>query len=155
MDTRKPIGGAEVGRPGEEFSWEVELEKKKSEFEEKYPSKIAEGISPITSSQGSEIVKLLRDIKSELKSQKSTIINDQEELSKIQDELIEELSDEMENSPDRYYAISVSEKKIVDSDSSEWDLLDRLGHEKIIKIGDREYLHDDVFVFCPDEIWFE
>jgi len=103
---------------------------------------------------------LLKDIKSGLQPQRMPSEEEQKELSKIQKEkiedgIIEELSGKMEKDPDKHYAISISERKIVASDTSEWDLLNRLGHNEVIKIGPKEYSNNDIFIFCPNEIWFE
>ena len=109
---------------------------------------LGEGTHPMTVSQGNDIIGLLRDIKIELRSQKSPPGRETKDISQLQDEIIEELSDDMEKYPDRYYAVSISERKIVASDNSEWDLLNRLGHKEIIKIGPKEYPNDDIFIFC-------
>lgn len=69
-------------------------------------------------------------------------------------EVIIQLSKEMEKDPDAYYAISISECKIVAKNALQWELLHILGQEEVIKIGLRVYDRDDIFVYCPNEIWF-
>lgn len=150
METKKPMGGPEVGRPGEEYGWGSGVGGVTPEVERKQ-GKVCEEVPQISLPQGAEIINLLRDIKSQLKSQKTSAgeslvhtpkIHDE----KIEDEIIKELSEEMNKCPDKYYAISITERKIVESDDSEWDLLEKIEKKKIQK---------DVIVYCPNEILFE
>ncbi len=154
MKTKKPPGGVEVGRPDEEYKWESEFVYEKLDVE-KIQRGVHEGPSPITTQQGEEIIHLLKDIKSGLELQKKQTGREMKGTPEYQNELIEELSDEMEKDTTKYYAISTSERKIVASNESEWNLLNKLGHKKTIKIKSSEYPRDDIFIFCPGDIWFE
>ena len=92
----------------------------------------------------------LKDIKSELKSQKISPEKSLKNISKIheekiEDEIIKELSGEMDKDPDKYYAISIKDRKIVESDNSEWYLLEKI---------EKKNMQKDVIVYCPNEILF-
>jgi hypothetical protein len=149
MEIKKPLGGPEVGRPGEEYKWESGVGETKPEIERKQ-GKVCEEVLQIPLPQGKEIINLLKDIKSELKSQKIFPEKSLRNISKIheekiEDEIIKELSVEMDKDPDKYYAISIKERKIVESDNSEWNLLEKI---------EKKNMQKDVIVYCPNEILF-
>ena len=68
------------------------------------------------------------------------------EVHQIQNEVIEKFSEEMEKNPDLYYALPLSSKGHIESSESEWELLNKIR---------KEGRENDVFIYCPNEIYFE